>query len=112
VVHSAALEISFWVRPGNRYEAISASLLERNPETSSGVPNDPAPLLGTAEQQLKSIGQFGLAEHLEAGAAGGIVHNSAIDDRIFRANDQFAGVRNAACRPNTCESSRMHYCSP
>jgi hypothetical protein len=67
-------------------------------------------LPGAAEHQFKSTGQCGLPCDLQAGPAGGIIHNPAIDDRSFRANDQLGQVGNQASRPNTREPSRMHRC--
>jgi hypothetical protein len=81
--------------------------LEYDPQTSSGAPNNTATLLGAAEQQLKSIWQLGLPRYLEACSAGGIVYNSAINNRGFRVNDQF-GHGISRRRPNTCEPSRIH----
>jgi hypothetical protein len=81
--------------------------LEDDPQTSSGAPNHTATLPGAAEHQLKSIWQLGLPRYFEACSAGGIVYNSAINDRGFRVNDQFGhGISRRG--PNTCEPSRIH----
>ena len=81
--------------------------LKYDPETSSGVPNNTATLLGAAKQQFKSIGQLDLPPNLKACPSGGIVYDSAINDGIFRANDQFGHIGSSACRPYTYEPSRM-----
>jgi hypothetical protein len=69
---------------------------ERDSETSPGAPNNPTSLLGTAKQQLKSIGELRLAQYFETGAAGRIIYNPAIDDRIFGTNNHFGHTRNSA----------------
>ena len=81
--------------------------LEYDPQTSSGAPNNTAALPGAAEQQLKSIWQLGLPRYLEACSAGGVVYNSAINNRSFRINNQF-GHGISLRRPYTCEPSRIH----
>jgi hypothetical protein len=87
---------------------VKSVLLKRDPDTPPGAPDNPATLLDAAKQQFKSIGQLGLSPNLDAGAAGGIVHDPAIDDREFRVNDQFGDIGISACRPNACEPARMH----
>ena len=100
----------FSVRPANAKRCEIQGLSKCDPETSSVGPNNPAMLPGTAEQQFKSIRQLGLSRDLKACAARGIVYNSAINDGMFRANDQFRRIGIPACRPHTCEPSRMHQC--
>jgi hypothetical protein len=67
-------------------------LLKCDPETPSGAPNDAAAFPGTAKHQFKSIGQLGLSGNLEACSTRGIIYNPAINDGIFRANDQFGQI--------------------
>jgi len=81
--------------------------LEYDPQTPSGAPNNTAALPGAAEQQLKSIWQPGLPRYLEACSAGGVVYNSAINNRSFRIYDQF-GHGISLRRPYACEPSRIH----
>ena len=82
---------------------------ESDAETSSVPPNHPATLLGPTEQQFKSIRQLDLHPHLEACAARGIIDDLAINDRIFRTNDQFAHIRILACRTNAGKAPRIHH---
>jgi hypothetical protein len=85
------------------------SLSKRDAETSSVPPNDPATLLGPTEQQFKSIRQLDLDPYFEARAAGGIIDNPALNDRIFRTNDQFGQIRMFASRTNAGKAPRIHH---
>jgi hypothetical protein len=76
-------------------------LLKCDPETPSGAPDDAATLLGAAKYQLKSIGQLDLHPDLEARAAGGIIDNLAINNRVLWTNDYLGRIGNPACRPHT-----------
>src|SRR5450755_4939363 len=91
-----------------RKRSDSTASLKYHPKTSPGGPNDPAALLGDAEHQFKSIRQLGVGIYLEACAASGIVNNMAIDNRSFRANDEF-GLRALACHSNASKPSRIHH---
>lgn len=86
----------------------NARRLKCDSEAPSGAPDNPATFPGTAEQQFKSIGKFGLPPDLKAGPARRIIYNSAINNRGFGANDHFGRIGNSACRPHTCEPSRIH----
>src|SRR5450631_1183618 len=88
----------------------TAGLLEYHPKTSPGGPNNPAALLGDAEHQFESIGQLGIRIYLKACAASGIVDNMAINNRSFRANDEF-GLRSLACHSDTSKPPRIHHWS-
>jgi hypothetical protein len=86
----------------------AAGMSEYNPQTSTGGPDNPTPLLGDAEHQFKSTGQLGVRVYLEAGAPRGIVKDIAVNNRSLRANDQF-GLGSPACRPNASKPPRIHY---
>ena len=86
----------------------STGPLKNDSYASSGAPNNSATLFSTTEQQLKSSRQLDLPPDLQACPAGGIIYNSALNDGIFRANDQFGHIGISAWRPYTCESPRMH----
>jgi hypothetical protein len=91
-----------------RDAAQNPGLSKCDTETSSGAPNNPATLLGTAEQQFKSTRQFGLPPYLKARTPGGVVHNLANNDGFFRANDQFGRIGISARRTNAYKPSWMH----
>lgn len=87
-------------------------LLKCNPQASSRTPNNTATLPGATEQQLKSIRQLGLRPDLKACAPGGVVHNFAINDGVFRAHDQFGRIGISSCGPHAYKPSRIHYPLP
>jgi hypothetical protein len=89
-----------------------SSPLKCDPQTSSGAPNHPATLPGPAEQQFKSTGQLGLPPDLKACTARRIIHNSAINNGGFRANDQFGRAGIPASRSNASKPSRVHHAPP
>ena len=100
------------VRLTNSMHREIQSLLECDPHTSPGAPNNPATFLCPAEKQFKSIAQLGLPAYLQAGPTRGIVDNIAINNGILRANDQFGRTGTPACRSNASKPSRIHDTPP
>ena len=98
-------------RQKNKLEPGSDSIrtdkaLEHDAESSSGFPHHAAFFLGGAPEQFKPLRQIDEAD-VEAGAAGRIIDNRAVDDRVARRNDDLPDLGHLSGRSNPCKSARV-----
>jgi hypothetical protein len=87
---------------------VSSFALKRYAKPPAVLPDHPATLPGAAVHHFKSVGQFGLAPDLKAGAAGRIIDNPAINNGSLRSDDQFGRSGHFARRPNARKQSWIH----